>query len=171
MGLAVTRDNVLAASISADHLICRYNLNQDRNTSIEHLPPHETKHPGNGAVAFRADGRVLGVAGWDGAIRLYSTGLRRGGDSTQAQQEPTTATLIIDPNRKMRALGTLEYFKESCFAMAFANEASSTAADSESAEDEDGMSFARMKARSRWLAVGGKNGRIAIWELDSFEKR
>ncbi|KAH7341245.1 WD-40 repeat-containing protein [Rhizoctonia solani] len=148
MSTAVTCDNIMAASVSADHLICRYDLSPELDADSARLTPHETKHLGNSAVGFRPDGRVLGVAGWDGAIRLYSTGLRQ-----------------------IRGLGTLRHFKESCFAMAFANEVLEDAASPRSIEGEDKSSLEALKARSRWLAVGGKAGRVAIWELDSFEKQ
>ncbi|CAE6402585.1 unnamed protein product [Rhizoctonia solani] len=162
MGMAVSCDNVMAASVSADHLICRYDLSPELDADIASLTPYETKHMGNGAVVFRADGRVLGVAGWDGAVRLYSTGLRR---------VRVGASVVIDRNRRVRGLGTLEHFKESCFAMAFANEVLEDKVSLGSGDDEDGTSLEALKARSRWLAVGGKTGRVAIWELDSFEKR
>lgn len=160
MGMAVTRDNTLAISISADHLLCRYNLNQPPGAAITHPEPLATKYPGNGAVAFRADGRVIGVAGWDGAVRLYSTGQPR---PAKGAEEPPSTGSIVEPHRKMRPLGTLDYFKESCFAVAFANEAGDSLG---SEAGEDGS-----PAGPRWLAVGGKNGRVAIWELDSLEKR
>ncbi|KAG8743216.1 ASTRA complex subunit [Ceratobasidium sp. 428] len=75
MGMDVTRDGTLAATVSADHIICRYKLNKSSDNT-EDFEPLATKHLGNSSVAFRADGRVLGVAGWDGAIRLYSTSRR-----------------------------------------------------------------------------------------------
>jgi hypothetical protein len=78
MALAVTRDGTLALSVSADHLVGRYDL----TVSMETRPPgympnsrmrqngthsvHRTKHPGNAAIAIRDDGRVCAIAGWDG---------------------------------------------------------------------------------------------------------
>ncbi|KAG7450737.1 WD40 repeat-like protein [Guyanagaster necrorhizus] len=62
MAMSVTNDNSMALTVSADHLIGRYDLSK-----------HRTNHPGNGAVAIRGDGRVCAVGGWDGRIRLYST--------------------------------------------------------------------------------------------------
>jgi WD40 repeat protein len=186
MGMAVTRDNALAASVSADHLVCRYNLFNAPGDALEHPAPLATKHPGNGAVAFRSDGRVLATAGWDGAIRLYSTGRRHSEKVlsviAEGKERARNTDGIIDPQRKMRPLGTLEYFKESCFALAFANEVldkedaerllwSQTVGGihSDGKEEDETQPFSRVNARSRWLAVGGKNGRVAIWELDSFE--
>ncbi|KAK0465642.1 WD40-repeat-containing domain protein [Armillaria novae-zelandiae] len=67
MAMAVTNDNCMALTVSADHLIGRYDL------SSFVAETHRTNHPGNGAVAIRDDGRVCAVGGWDGRIRLYST--------------------------------------------------------------------------------------------------
>lgn len=171
MGMAVTRDNSLAITVSADHLICRYDLGHDSNPSRVHPEPLNTKYPGNGAVAFRADGRVVGVAGWDGSIRLYSTGQSRSTKFTGGAS-PKEETQSPQPLRKMRSLGKLDYFKESCFALAF-SDVTGTSGDADSGgltvsgDADDDNSSTRC---SRWLAVGGKNGRVAIWELSSFEK-
>ncbi|KAF8751651.1 WD40 repeat-like protein [Rhizoctonia solani] len=146
-GMAVTCDNTMAASVSADHLICRYDLNPE---------PGADAHSVLMAACWCA-------AGWDGAVRLYSTGLRRTDEAGKG--------IVIDRSRKVRSLGTLEHFKESCFAMAFANELLEGVGNFRSIKDEDNMSLDALEDRSKWLAVGGKTGRIAIWELDSFEKR
>ncbi|KAF8602882.1 WD40 repeat-like protein [Ceratobasidium sp. AG-I] len=170
MGMAVTRDNSLAITVSADHLICRYDLINDLNSTIVHPQPLATKYPGNSAVAFRADGRVAGVAGWDGAIRLYSTGqpsLSKLKDETQSKEESQQPGSLL---RKMRSLGTLDYFKESCFALAFSG-ATGNASSSEFSASGGAGDVESSTRCSNWLVVGGKNGRVAIWELDSFEKR
>ncbi|KAK0433421.1 WD40-repeat-containing domain protein [Armillaria borealis] len=67
MTMAVTNDNSMALTVSADHLIGRYDL------SSFVAETHRANHPGNGAVAIRDDGSVCAVGGWDGRIRLYST--------------------------------------------------------------------------------------------------
>ncbi|SJL05265.1 uncharacterized protein ARMOST_08631 [Armillaria ostoyae] len=67
MAMAVTNDDSMALTVSADYLIGRYDL------SSFVAETHRTNHPGNGAVAIRDDGRVCAVGGWDGRIRLYST--------------------------------------------------------------------------------------------------
>ena len=92
MATAVSLDRSIALSVSADHLVGRYDLNVcvllpptyrrlgKSGTKLTHarlqaesVPNFEsagmvyrTKHPGNGAVAFHDDGRVCAVGGWDG---------------------------------------------------------------------------------------------------------
>lgn len=66
MAMAVSPNNRLALSVSADHLIGRYDL-QAREPSVDTAcTVHRTKHPQNGCVALRDDGRVCAVGGWDG---------------------------------------------------------------------------------------------------------
>ncbi|KAJ7158839.1 WD40-repeat-containing domain protein [Mycena filopes] len=73
MSMRVSRDNRLALTVSADHLVGRYDLTAE---PIEDPSPgivYRTSHPGNGCIAIRDDARVCAIGGWDGKIRLYST--------------------------------------------------------------------------------------------------
>jgi len=66
MAMKVSKDNTLALTVSADHLIGRYDLSSpESNCSV-----HRTKHPGNSSIAIRDDGRVCAVGGWDGKCVL-----------------------------------------------------------------------------------------------------
>ncbi|KAF9039678.1 WD40 repeat-like protein [Hymenopellis radicata] len=67
MAMTVNKDNTTAFTVSADHLIGRYDLVTGESEKFK------TKQGGNGSVAVRDDGRVCAVGGWDGKIRLYST--------------------------------------------------------------------------------------------------
>ncbi|KAJ7659938.1 WD40-repeat-containing domain protein [Mycena rosella] len=70
MAMRVSRDNRLALTVSADHVVGRYDLDADADGAGV---VHRTTHAGNGCVALRDDGRVCAVGGWDGRIRLYTT--------------------------------------------------------------------------------------------------
>ncbi|KAI5892652.1 WD40 repeat-like protein [Schizophyllum commune H4-8] len=141
MAMAVTRDNALALTVSADHLIGRYDLNVRATEPSSVSITHRTKHPGNACIATRDDGRVCAVGGWDGGIRLYST-------------------------KTLKPLGTLRYHKTSVQALAFAH--SSTAEDI--ADDSDSDDNGDATERERWLVAGGKDNRLTIWALQSFER-
>lgn len=91
MATAVSLDRSIALSVSADHLVGRYDvkvcafdshvisgeiqkngeqinlLQADPISNLEAMGTvFRTKHPGNGAVAFHDDGRVCAIGGWDG---------------------------------------------------------------------------------------------------------
>ncbi|KAF9061925.1 WD-40 repeat-containing protein [Rhodocollybia butyracea] len=138
MAMNVSSNNQLALTVSADHLIGRYDLTA---STQDGCVVHRTKHPGNGCVAIRDDGRICAVGGWDGKIRLYST-------------------------KNFKPLGSLRYHKEGCQALSFAT---SFHAGSSQDLDDDLDNEEKLK-RGRWLVSGGKDKRVAIWELISFEK-
>ncbi|KAJ6513389.1 WD40-repeat-containing domain protein [Mycena sanguinolenta] len=144
MAMRVSRDNRLALTVSADHLVGRYDLTTEADSEgvIDTSPGvvHRTSHPGNGCIAIRDDGRICAIGGWDGRIRLYST-------------------------KNLKPLGTLRYHKSGCQAVEFARPMDATAED----EDED-MTMDELEARGRWLAAGAKDHRVSLWELISFEK-
>ncbi|KDQ19260.1 hypothetical protein BOTBODRAFT_27843 [Botryobasidium botryosum FD-172 SS1] len=145
MGLSVSRDAQLAITVSADHILGKYNLSETQasstSTNPERFVQHRTKHPGNAAVTMRDDGRVCAVAGWDGKIRLYST-------------------------KTFKPLGILVFHKETCQAVIFAR-AYIPLAEGKSDPDEE-MTEEEKVRRGRWLISGEKNGRVAIWELGTF---
>lgn len=73
--------------------------------------------------------------------------------------------------RTLKSLGTLSYHAESCYALSFAHPHASvsSAPETELEEDNDEFDEADQVKRSKWLISAGKEGRIAFWELDSFE--
>ncbi|KAI4520699.1 WD40 repeat-like protein [Schizophyllum commune Loenen D] len=178
MAMTVTRDNALALTVSADHLIGRYDLNATDPSTVS--TTHRTKHPGNACIAIRDDGRVCAVGGWDGGIRLYSTKtlkplgtLRYHKTSVQAlvfahsrpraatqDQGATTEDVRTTAQEGEDAIGTPDEetsAKSSTFAEDIAD-------DSESDDDGDSAE------RERWLVAGGKDNRLTIWALQSFER-
>ncbi|KZT53245.1 WD40 repeat-like protein [Calocera cornea HHB12733] len=140
MHLAVSADLTFGLTISADHLIGKYGLKDDLAEGRATI--HRTKHPGNGAIAIRSDGRVCAVAGWDGSIRLYST-------------------------KTFKSLGALAYHRDSCYAVAFA----CLHPRQRDPNDDDSDDEQEADKRTRWLAAGGKDTRVSIWELMDFDKR
>jgi len=66
----------------------------------------------------------------------------------------------------MRPLGHLTYHKTSVQAIEFAR--LNTASHLE--DEGDTYSLAELAQRERWLIAGGKDTRVTIWSLISFEK-
>ncbi|EIW84057.1 WD-40 repeat-containing protein [Coniophora puteana RWD-64-598 SS2] len=165
MSMAVSRDGTFALSVSADHLIGRYTIvapdskgqkGKEKEKDAETATVHRTKHPGNASIAIRDDGRVCAVGGWDGKIRLYST-------------------------KSLKPLGSLGYHKQSAQALAFFATGSDRrgrglglglgpALDDDIDSEDEGMTRAEHEERTRWVVAGGRDGRISVWALMSFDK-
>lgn len=64
MHMAVSADNTMAYTVSADHLVCRYALDSGASDRFR------IKQAGNACIAVRHDGRVCAVGGWDGRYAL-----------------------------------------------------------------------------------------------------
>jgi len=92
MAMRVSKSNSFALTVSADHLVGRYDL-EDESVVPERV--YRTKHPGNGCIAIHDEERVCAIGGWDGNVRLYST-------------------------KSFKPLGTLQYHKAACQAAEFA---------------------------------------------------
>jgi hypothetical protein len=121
---------------------------------------HRTKHPGNGAIALRDDGRVCAVAGWDGKFVHYAHVYFHGADTYECR-------VRLYSTKSIKPLGTLAYHKEACQAVAFAHNLVQAPVELHGEgddEDDDGT-----EDMARWLASGGKDGRIALWPLIDFE--
>ncbi|KAI6154710.1 WD40-repeat-containing domain protein [Pisolithus tinctorius] len=145
MAMVVAKDNSFALTVSADNLIGKYDLTSGRSETASPGTVFRTKHPGNGAVAIRDDGRVCAVGGWDGRVRLYST-------------------------KFFKSLGTLVHHKQACQALTFTSP-SDVRAHEAIGDDEEDMTPQEKLQRSRWLITAGKDARVSIWGLMSFEKR
>ncbi|KAF9466576.1 WD-40 repeat-containing protein [Collybia nuda] len=144
MAMRVSRANDLALTVSADHLICRYDISSVDITPEITCVTHRTKHPGNASIAIRDDGKICAVGGWDGKIRLYTT-------------------------RTLKPLGTLEYHKTSCQVVEFSRSADTVVAREEDESDNE-ISEDEKLNRTRWLVGGGKDNRVSVWPLISFQK-
>ncbi|KAH9949985.1 WD-40 repeat-containing protein [Amylocystis lapponica] len=150
MACTVSRDGAFALTVSADHLVCRYNLITAEQPELVETSCviHRTKHPGNASVAIRDDGRVCAVGGWDGKVRLYST-------------------------KSMKPLGTLDYHKKSCQALAFARSQPLPAQSPRHVsaldeESDDEMDDDEKAARTLWLISASQDQRVSIWPLTNF---
>ncbi|KAH9052959.1 WD-40 repeat-containing protein [Lactarius deliciosus] len=150
MATALSLDRSIALSVSADHLVGRYDIGI-RTDSAGTV--HRTKHPGNGAVAMHDEGRVCAIGGWDGRVRLFST-------------------------KSFKSLGTLVHHKAGIQALAFAHTRLSVApacteegnADIDEGrggrDDDDEMTMGERARRARWLVSGGKDGRVGDLGVD-----
>ncbi|KAF9453422.1 WD-40 repeat-containing protein [Macrolepiota fuliginosa MF-IS2] len=148
MAMRVSYQNDFAITVSADHLVCRYDISGAVVSPERACIAHRMKHPGNASIAIREDDKVCAIGGWDGSVRLFST-------------------------RTIKPLGTLKYHKSSCQAIEFARSpanAESPTTPNDDDESDDELTLEERTKRGRWLVAGGKDGRISIWSLISFSK-
>ncbi|KAG2141807.1 WD40-repeat-containing domain protein [Suillus bovinus] len=150
MAMAVSSDCTVALTVSADHLVGRYDLLEVTSESTPAGTAFKTKHPGNGAIAIRSDGRVCAIGGWDGKVRLYST-------------------------KTLKLIGTLVRHKQGCQAVTFASHIDRVPLcgdlkEDDSSSDDDEITIEEKHARGRWLIAGSTDAKVSIWALMSFEK-
>ena len=65
MGMAVDSSLSTAFTVSADHLLVRYDLSQDP-TAETGMKRYSTGQIGNSSIAIASDDLVIAVGGWDG---------------------------------------------------------------------------------------------------------
>lgn len=81
--------------------------------------------------------------------------------------------------KSFKPLGTLPYHRDTCHVLAFANSpapptssSSPTEREEEEESDDDEEDEAGLvRGRDRWLATGGTDARVAVWELIDFESK
>ncbi|EXJ94275.1 hypothetical protein A1O1_02668 [Capronia coronata CBS 617.96] len=119
-----------------------------------------TKHAGQQGLSVRSDGKIFATAGWDARIRVYSC-------------------------KTMKELAVLKWHKVGCYATAFADILSNETTNSlskrfgptepassslEVASSVNALDVIKQqreeKARmTHWLAAGGKDGKISLWDI------
>ncbi|SCV73326.1 BQ2448_7252 [Microbotryum intermedium] len=138
MSLALSPDRKEAWSIGADHYLCRYRLFEEEED--KRLDRFEMTGPGKSMVNVRDDGRIVAVSGWDGAAQIFST-------------------------KSGKPLAVLTYHRTSLQALAFGPTKQQARRDPDSdsdSDDEEGMGSRLQRA---WLATGGKDERISLWDI------
>lgn len=83
-------------------------------------------------------------------------------------QGPCCNRVRLYSAKTFKYLGTLAHHKQGCNAIAWAYSANNLEVTT---EDMDSFERDEMELRSRWLVSGGKDGRIAIWQLVNFLKK
>ncbi|GEM12313.1 WD-40 repeat-containing protein [Rhodotorula toruloides] len=145
MSLAVTRDLRFAFTVAADHFVCKYRIfdvNEEEALLLRiHIEP--TDAPGKSAVAVRSDGKLLATAGWDGELRLYSV-------------------------KSLQPLAVLSHHRSSLQALDFAplepDENCSLADGYENSDDEEEGGRAQGGRAKAWVATGGQEAKVSLWE-------
>ena len=140
---------------SADTNIAKFEIPGDLtiNATAVPLKTINTKHAGQQGLAIRSDSKIFETAGWDARVRVYST-------------------------KTLKELAVLKWHREGCYSTAFAeirdDLKSPNNDDSETPSTEvaklsplDVIKHERsVKAQKmHWLAAGGKDGKISLWDI------
>jgi ASTRA-associated protein 1 len=181
MAMAVTRDNTLALSVSADHLVGRYDLTvlcfpfrnrllglslllQSRSTPLKQgLQPIELSTPA--MLLSQSVTTVKYARSEDGMGGMFADVVLHNSFDLRS----SLPRVRLYSTKTMKALGVLQYHKDGCSATAFAKSLDCTDGDDDS-DDDDEMTGEEKMARCRWLAAGGKDCRVSLWALMSFGK-
>ena len=82
--------------------------------------------------------------------------------------------------KSIKPLGTLRYHKSNCQALAFTHDTPPTkkvlsgdavgkVEDEEDSDSDDDITTSDKASISRWLLAGGKDNRVSVWTLMSFD--
>lgn len=114
------------------------------------------------------------------------SGVGMAGESRSSVMDGITVSQVLSGSsvrlystKSFKPLGTLVYHKENCHALAFAStygrrtidrDSSNVSDGSDDDDNEDDMTDEEKRRRGRWLIATGKDNRVSIWGLMSFEK-
>ena len=154
LGLAPSHDFFVTSS--ADATISKFELPSSRamiKEGVKAVRVANTKHAGQQGLSIRSDGKIFATAGWDARVRVYSL-------------------------KTLKELAVLQWHKSGCYSTAFVGiageaefdaapptDACSTDAVQQSALDTIRQERIAKAQKVHWLAVGGKDGTISLWDI------
>ena len=154
-----SRTHFLASS--ADAMIAKFSLPVAIDSVVMNMKPEKainTKHAGQQGLSVRRDGKIFATAGWDGRVRVYSC-------------------------KTIKELAVLKWHKGGGYSTAFAEVDSVdkeertpssdslpsmtvvAAPDLTNALDMIKQAREEKARRTHWLAAGGKDGKISLWDI------
>ncbi|KAJ9097568.1 hypothetical protein QFC20_006143 [Naganishia adeliensis] len=136
MAMAVSPTLDYAYTVSADHQVVKYDLQQSASVPGDVQPSparYPTKQIGNAAVAVSPDGRVVAVGGWDG---------RKSAEQADTSDEASVIDVVQEDE-----------------------------GNSSSDDDHDSARRGGKEDVMRWMVTGGKDRRVALWQLKDFSRR
>ncbi|KAF9353106.1 ASTRA complex subunit [Mortierella sp. AD094] len=175
------REPVLGLDVSSD-LQFAVSCGSDNVLGVPEVLKEALKSNGIADIKIRSDNKIIGLAGWDGRIRIFSAKAlkplavlkhhREGlyclgfAQIRGLDQSANAEGAAADDQNKVET-GTE---KNSASALRGVDDGDGSDKDSEDESDEDSDSEYiledRLKwSRRHWIAVGGKENRISLWEI------
>jgi ASTRA-associated protein 1 len=151
MSLCVSATSSFFVTSSADAQIAKVSVDTSRGSAVtQHPKITNTKHAGQQGLSIRSDDKIFATAGWDARVRVYSA-------------------------KTLKELAVLKWHKDGVSSTAFANVLDELGNTASAIEDGNSVSKSpldiirehrNLKAqRTHWLAAGGKDGKISLWDL------
>lgn len=124
------------------------------------LVTFNTKHPGLAGLVVRSDSKIFATAGWDGMVRVFSTRIS-GTKKPEQQQQQSFKCLAVFKAGRTNGIKCVAFSPvASISATATATKSTSTSTTLASKLKEK-----RALGNPHLLAVGGRDGRIALFSL------
>jgi ASTRA-associated protein 1 len=152
LSLSIAPSQEFIITSSADATIAKLSFSPTSTAFLDNKPKTtETKHAGQQGLTIRSDSRIFATAGWDSRVRVYSA-------------------------KTLKELAVLKWHKEGCYSTAFADVSptkDTSVTDSvdqnkavvTSALDTIKQQRATKAQHTHWLAAGGKDGKISLWDI------
>ncbi|KAF9951773.1 ASTRA complex subunit [Mortierella alpina] len=182
LGLDLSSDVRFAVSIGSDNALVKYNL-FGAQQGVPEFTQVALKSNGVSEIKVRNDNKILALAGWDGRIRVFSAKTLKplavlkhhreglycldtaqmqdvGGTSVPEAGSSSTANRDEDEDNERQAEKSRELQDVT------AEEESESGSESEDDSDEEvALADRRWWSKRHWIAAGGKESRISLWEI------
>ena len=148
LSLDVSLDCRFLITSSADAVVAKFVIPDRILGQVDVEKVNGTKHAGQQDLKIRSDGRVFATAGWDKAVRVYST-------------------------KTLKELAVLQWHQEGCYAVAFAKVLNSETVEIGSSElpvatnamERFNQNRDAKTHETHWLIAGSKDGKISLWDV------
>ncbi|KAF9965173.1 ASTRA complex subunit, partial [Mortierella alpina] len=182
LGLDLSSDMRFAISIGSDNAMVKYNLFGAHQGVPEFLQV-PLKTTGIAEVKVRNDNKIVALAGWDGRIRIFSARAFKPLavlkhhreslyclDTADVQEAGELYVPLTGPATTVQRDDTEDNAGQDDEPRRPANVTSEDESESESeseddSDDEDALAERRLWSKRHWIAAGGKENRISLWEI------
>lgn len=156
LSLSLDRSNNTYLSCAADSLVARHDLTEPKLLHVVN-----TKHSGLNSISVRSDGKVFATAGWDGMVRVFSRAMKplavlKGGEGGVSCVD--FGPVLV--SNAMTTAGTTD-------TTAYIADKTDTRADTSILKViKSSLSSRQIRtSATHHLAVGGKNGRVLLYNI------
>ncbi|KAK3812940.1 MAG: WD40-repeat-containing domain protein [Benniella sp.] len=181
LALDISSDLSFAVSTGTDNILAKYDL-FSQVQGVPEVTKVALKSNGITGTKIRKDDKIIGMAGWDGRVRIYSSKTMKplavlkyhrerldclDFAAVQDREHPIEGSVTEQRNSLLSyEASSSASIQSSDISRAESNQ--SVDSESSSGEDsdmEDAYEERRQWSRRHWIAVGGKEHRISLWEI------